>query len=41
MLFTNAYSHAFYYMFVQSEMLVNAFVLEGTLAHQHVYEVGM
>ncbi len=30
----------FYYMFVQSEMLVNEFVLEGTLAHQHVHEAG-
>src|SRR2546425_5757170 len=30
----------FYYQFVQGEMLVNEFVLEGTLAHQHVYQAG-
>jgi CRISPR-associated exonuclease Cas4 len=31
----------FYYQFVQSEMLVNEFVLEGTLAHQNVHEAGI
>ena len=30
----------FYYQFVQGEMLVNEFVLEGTLAHQRVHEAG-
>src|SRR6266571_8399762 len=30
----------FYYQFVQGEMLVNEFVLEGTLDHQRVHEAG-
>src|SRR6059058_1152920 len=30
----------FYYQFVQGEMLVNEFVLEGTLAHQRVHQAG-
>ena len=30
----------FYYQFVQGEMLVNEFVLEGTLAHQRVHQEG-
>jgi CRISPR-associated exonuclease Cas4 len=30
----------FYYQFVQGEMLVNEFVLEGTLAHQRVDQAG-
>ena len=30
----------FYYQFVQSEMLVNEFVLEGTLEHQRVHQAG-
>jgi CRISPR-associated protein Cas4 len=30
----------FYYQFVQGEMLINEFVLEGTLAHQRVHEAG-
>ncbi|HEX9130831.1 MAG TPA: CRISPR-associated protein Cas4 [Ktedonobacteraceae bacterium] len=30
----------FYYQFVQGEMLVNEFVLERTLAHQRVHQVG-
>jgi CRISPR-associated exonuclease Cas4 len=30
----------FFYTFVQCEMLVNEFVLEGSLAHQHVHEAG-
>ena len=30
----------FYYQFVQGEMLVNEFVLEGTLAHQRVHQPG-
>ena len=31
---------SFYYQFVQGEMLVNEFVLEGTLAHQRVHQAG-
>ena len=30
----------FYYQFVQGEMLVNEFVLEGTLEHQRVHQAG-
>src|SRR6266571_310975 len=30
----------FYYQFVQGEMLVNEFVLEGQLAHQRVHQAG-
>jgi len=30
----------FYYQFVQGEMLVNEFMLEGTLAHQRVHQAG-
>ena len=30
----------FYYQFVQGEMLVNEFVLEGTLAHERVHQAG-
>jgi CRISPR-associated exonuclease Cas4 len=30
----------FYYQFVQGEVLVNEFVLEGTLAHQRVHQAG-
>ena len=30
----------FYYQFVQGEMLVNDFVLEGTLAHERVHKAG-
>ena len=30
----------FYYQFVQGEMLVNEFVLEGTLVHQRVHQAG-
>src|SRR5256714_14269161 len=30
----------FYYQFVQGEMLVNEYVLEGTLAHQRVHQEG-
>src|SRR5437660_4057557 len=30
----------FYYQFVQGEMLVNEYVLEGTLAHQRVHQAG-
>ncbi len=30
----------FYYQFVQGEMLVNEFVLEGTLIHQQVHQEG-
>ena len=30
----------FYYQFVQGEMLVNEFVLEGTLQHQRVHQAG-
>src|ERR1700738_2698369 len=30
----------FYYQVVQGEMLVNEFVLEGTLAHQRVHQAG-
>src|SRR5437588_9587189 len=30
----------FYYQFVQGEMLINEFVLEGTLAHQRVDQPG-
>jgi CRISPR-associated exonuclease Cas4 len=30
----------FYYQFVQGEMLVNEFVLEGILAHQRVHQAG-
>src|SRR6266571_2209017 len=30
----------FYYQFVQGEMLVNEFVLEGTLVHQRVHQEG-
>lgn len=30
----------FYYQYVQGETLVNEFVLEGTLAHQRVHQVG-
>jgi len=30
----------FYYQFVQGEMLINEFVLEGTLAHQRVDQAG-
>jgi len=30
----------FYYQFVQGEMLVNEFVLEGTLDHQRVHQAG-
>jgi CRISPR-associated exonuclease Cas4 len=33
-------SRKFYYQFVQGEMLVNEFVLEGTLAHQRVHQAG-
>ena len=31
---------SFYYQFVQGEMLVNEFVLEGQLAHQRVHQTG-
>lgn len=31
---------SFYYQFVQGEMLVNEFVLEGQLAHQRVHQPG-
>ena len=31
---------SFYYQYVQGEMLVNEFVLEGTLAHQRVHQEG-
>ncbi len=31
---------SFYYQFVQGEMLVNEFVLEGQLAHQRVHQAG-
>jgi CRISPR-associated exonuclease Cas4 len=31
---------SFYYQVVQGEMLVNEFVLEGTLAHQRVHQAG-
>src|SRR3989440_1028163 len=31
---------SFYYQFVQGEMLVNEFMLEGTLAHQRVHQAG-
>src|SRR3989441_11691727 len=30
----------FYYQFVQGEMLINEFVLEGTLVHQRVHQEG-
>lgn len=30
----------FYYQYVQSEMLINEFVLEGTLVHQRVHQPG-
>src|SRR5258708_27858292 len=30
----------FYYQFVQGEMLVNEYVLEGTLEHQRVHQEG-
>ncbi len=30
----------FYYQFVQCDMLVNEYVLEGTLQHQHVHQNG-
>src|SRR5439155_7910200 len=30
----------FYYQFVQGEMLVNEYVLEGILAHQRVHQAG-
>ncbi len=31
---------SFYYQFVQGEMMVNEFVLEGTLAHERVHQAG-
>jgi CRISPR-associated exonuclease Cas4 len=31
---------SFYYQFVQGEMMVNEFVLEGTLAHERVHQPG-
>ena len=31
---------SFYYQFVQGEMLVNEFVLEGQLAHERVHQAG-
>src|SRR6266566_4117514 len=30
----------FYYQFVQSDMLINEFVLEGTLVHQRAHQPG-